>query len=240
MHGTMARHTLWFLWSPRVVPSVFTPGRCTPTKLLSWRNPNPAYPGIGFSLIASCRLTDSSFAFITKLVERIPDRLPFAGGTPAARRALWVAVSLAMAVSPKLLVAVRGIIAKQQRHVLSAAADAPAVPAGPTHRGFGGSLKAEEIIPRDPKHGISTALATFMRKLENDDDGFGAPVKWNDVLNRAVVVGVQEFCILLCNNELCAYAPFAGHQFVRHLASGRCWWCASRSPSGSDIRAWQH
>jgi hypothetical protein len=98
-----------------------------------------------------------------------------------------------MAVSPKLLVAISGIVAKQQRHVLGAAVQAPAVPAGPNR--FGGSLKGDDIIPRDPKHNIPTALATFMRKLENDDDGFGAPVKWSDVLNRGVMVGVAELCI---------------------------------------------
>lgn len=157
----------------------------------------PLLPGICFSVIASCRLTDSSFAFITKLVERIPDRLPFAGGSPAARRALWVAVSLSMAVSPKLPAVVTGIITKQQQHVLGAAVDAPAVLAGPQHRGhFGGSLKGDDIIPRDPKHNVPMALAKFMRKVENDDAGFGAPVKWSDVLNRAVVVGVVELCIL--------------------------------------------
>ena len=137
-----------------------------------------------------CRLleSDGAFRFFGSLFDRVPDRLFPSGGpqsSPQSRRALWVAVAIMMAASTSKL---EHAIAS--RRIVIGGLRAASVPSAPKADGgrFGGSLKGDDIVPRDPRHVVPSAVAEFMATRDTEDTSFGRSSTWADVLQLGLSV----------------------------------------------------
>jgi hypothetical protein len=96
---------------------------------------------------------------------------------PVARNALWIAAAFSLTASPRL---------DRELELLKALPRTDTPPK--SAQSFGGSIKDDDLVPRDPRHPVPKVLGEFMATATADPEAFDHDglhtkrITWADVL----------------------------------------------------------